>query len=144
VPRPARDDDGPLWLTVTAFGRQTQACARYLKAGQQVAVSGRRQPDRWTRKDATTRDSVQIVAHHVEVLFAAPPVREDRDPEEPAARTDRARQQRASGPRQPSRITPAGSRAPRSRSCHPYPAKSLRASGAVIRKTLAIHLRVPC
>jgi len=91
VPRPARDDDGPLWLTVTAFGRQTQACARYLKAGQQVAVSGRRQPDRWTGKDATTRDSVQIVAHHVEVLFAAPPVREDPDPEEPAARTDRAR-----------------------------------------------------
>ena len=91
VPRPARDDDGPLWLTVTAFGRQAQACARYLKAGKQVAVSGRLEPDRWTGKDGTTRESVQVVAHQVEFLFAGPPVREDHDPEEPAVRADRAR-----------------------------------------------------
>jgi single-strand DNA-binding protein len=104
------EDAEALWFTVTVFGRQALACARFLKQGRQVAVTGRLQPDRWTAKDGTAREHVQIVAHNVEFLFAAPPAGEHPEPdgtsdehdEEPVNLPDRTRARRApTAPRAP-------------------------------------------
>jgi single-strand DNA-binding protein len=80
-----------LWLGVTVFGGQAQACARHLKRGKQVAVTGRLEPDRWTGKDGIAHATVRVVAHSVEFLFPAGLSAAERDPEEPSLRADRAR-----------------------------------------------------
>src|SRR4051794_12650899 len=66
-----RDNDkdaAPLWFTVTVFGRQALACARFLKQGKQVAVTGRLEPDQWTGQDGVVHHHVQVIAHNVEFL----------------------------------------------------------------------------
>lgn len=74
------EEASPLWFTVTVFGRQAVSCARFLKQGKQVAVTGRLEPDRWTGRDGTVHEHVGVIAHNVEFLFASPAAGEAPEP----------------------------------------------------------------
>jgi single-strand DNA-binding protein len=64
--------DGPLYITVAAFGRQAQNCARYLRKGREVAVSGRLRLREWEGGDGTRRSEHSIAAERVDFLAGGP------------------------------------------------------------------------
>ena len=59
--------DSPLFIDVSAFGRQAETCKRYLAKGRQVAVSGRLRFREW-EKDGSKRSEHTIAADRVDFL----------------------------------------------------------------------------
>lgn len=57
-------DAPPLWLGIVAFGRQADDLMRHTK-GDLVSVSGRVQRKRYTGRDGTEREQLQVVADAV-------------------------------------------------------------------------------
>jgi single-strand DNA-binding protein len=60
--------DGPLFIDVTTFGRQAEACSRYLAKGRPVALSGRLRFREWRAKDGARRSEHSIIAERVDFL----------------------------------------------------------------------------
>jgi single-strand DNA-binding protein len=54
------------FFDVSAWARQAEVCAEYLKKGRGVRVVGRLQQDRWTDQEGKAKSRVLIVAEHVE------------------------------------------------------------------------------
>jgi single-strand DNA-binding protein len=64
---PRKKDEDPIWLNVSVFGRQGQACMDYLKKGQAVFVSGEFWPREYESK-GETRISYDLNASVVQFL----------------------------------------------------------------------------
>lgn len=60
--------DAPLYISVAAFGRQAESCARYLSKGRQIAVSGRLRFREWKDSDGASRSEHSIAADRVDFL----------------------------------------------------------------------------
>ncbi|MGC9400777.1 MAG: single-stranded DNA-binding protein [Anaerolineae bacterium] len=82
------------WFRVTAWRRQAETVAQYLKKGRQVMVEGRMNPDRatggpriWTGQDGVARASYEVTAERV--IFLQGGSRED-EGEEKVGRTGEA------------------------------------------------------
>jgi single-strand DNA-binding protein len=54
------------FFDVSAWSRQAEVCAEYLKKGRGVRVVGRLKQDRWTDSDGKPHSRVLIIAEHVE------------------------------------------------------------------------------
>jgi single-strand DNA-binding protein len=63
-----------IWVRVSAFGGQAEACSRYLEKGAPVLVEGRLRPDEsgnprtWTGQDGQVRASFEVAAQTVRFL----------------------------------------------------------------------------
>jgi single-strand DNA-binding protein len=71
--RRRRDADGNTvkatdWIPVVAYGPLAETCAKYLKKGSKVAVSGRMNPRAWKDSNEVTHRTTEIVASEVEFL----------------------------------------------------------------------------
>lgn len=61
-------EDKSNYIDVTIFGRQAASAARYLSKGRPVAVQGRLEWREWQDKDGGKRQSIEVVADHVQFL----------------------------------------------------------------------------
>jgi len=69
-------DDATMWVNVTVWGKQAEACNEYLKKGSQVYVDGRMEydpdtgaPKTWiSKKTGQTGTSFEMTAFSVEFL----------------------------------------------------------------------------
>ena len=50
------------WMNVAVFGKNAEACAKYLQKGSRVQVTGRLQTRQWEDKDGNKRSTTEIVA----------------------------------------------------------------------------------
>lgn len=69
------------WHTVVVWGKQAEACGKYLTKGRQVYVEGRLATRKWTDKDGKDRYTTEVVAETVRFLGGGG----DRDKVAPAA-----------------------------------------------------------
>jgi len=80
--------DSPLYINVSAFGRQAEACGAYLSKGRQIAVSGQLRFREWEADGGGKRSEYAIAADRVDFLgspigrASAPPDGESGDPED--------------------------------------------------------------
>src|SRR3954454_266562 len=76
----------PNYFDVTVWGPQGENCARFLSKGRSVAVDGRLEWREFETRDGQKRETVEIVAEHVQFLSeAAGPQREASEPSRPSA-----------------------------------------------------------
>ena len=69
----APDSEGQVdWLTIVAWEKLAENCAKYLRKGSKVAVEGRVQSRSWQTKDGQNRSTVEINARNVQFLDKAP------------------------------------------------------------------------
>jgi single-strand DNA-binding protein len=68
------------WFRVSAWGRQAETCAEYLKKGRQVLVEGRMRPDpdtgsprMFTRQDGTVGTAFEVHAFNVTFVSGGEP-----------------------------------------------------------------------
>lgn len=59
------------WHKVVVWGRQGEACAKYLKKGSPVFVSGELRTSRYQDKEGVQRYSVEVHADQVSFLFGS-------------------------------------------------------------------------
>ena len=52
----------PVFVEVKAWGSDARACGEYLAKGNEVAVSGRMETDRWEAEDGSRRSLTYVVA----------------------------------------------------------------------------------
>jgi single-strand DNA-binding protein len=76
-------EGGADFVRVAAWGKQAEACGRFLGKGRRVAVDGRLRSHSWEERDGKRRHSVEVVANHVQFLFG--PGESDEAPFEAAA-----------------------------------------------------------
>lgn len=60
------------WHNVTVFGKQADACAKYLDKGRLVYVEGSLRQKRWKAKDGTERFDREVRAETVTFLSSPP------------------------------------------------------------------------
>lgn len=60
--------DSPLFINVSAFGRQAETCKKYLSKGRHVAVSGRLRLRQWENDEGQSRSEHSIAADRVDFL----------------------------------------------------------------------------
>ena len=75
------------WVRVVAWKGTAEACERYLRKGDQVAVSGRLHENKWETREGQKRSIVEVVASSVifpprersepSAAKTAPPARDD-------------------------------------------------------------------
>jgi single-strand DNA-binding protein len=72
VPRRLKggDQQPPVYVDVTAFGKLAETCAEYLGKGRRVAVSGRLEYSEWTDDDDAKHSKHEVVADQVDFLDA--------------------------------------------------------------------------
>jgi single-strand DNA-binding protein len=58
--------DVPCWMDLVVWGRQGEACARYLHKGSQVVFTGRLNMRSWETEDGSKRTAYEIVAEQVQ------------------------------------------------------------------------------
>ncbi len=66
VGRAARDA-GADFVWITAWERQAELCAEYLRKGNRVAIEGRLKSRTW-EQDGRRRDAIEIVARRIDFL----------------------------------------------------------------------------
>jgi single-strand DNA-binding protein len=59
---------GPVYVEVKAFAGQADAIGAHKSKGDEVAVEGRLELDRWEAQDGSTRSRLYVVANRVEFL----------------------------------------------------------------------------
>lgn len=64
----SKSKEDPLFISVSAFGKQAETCGRYLTKGRPVAISGRLRFREWDAKDGGKRSEHSIVADRVQFL----------------------------------------------------------------------------
>src|SRR4051812_18087177 len=62
------EDQGAVFIDVTAFGKQADLCAEYLEKGRQIAVSGRLEYSEYRDADDTPRSRHEVIADNVQFL----------------------------------------------------------------------------
>tara|TARA_Y100000310_G_scaffold25216_1_gene24148 strand:- start:72 stop:503 length:432 start_codon:yes stop_codon:yes gene_type:complete len=70
-----KDRDGnakerTIFLDLTAWGRQAETCAEYLRKGAPIAVDGRLNLEMW-EQDGENRSKLSVTAHSVQFLSGA-------------------------------------------------------------------------
>ena len=85
-------DRGAVFIDVTAFDRQAQNCAKYLRKGARVCIDGRLEYSQWKAEDGQPRSKHEVIAQEVEFLDPAkapahqpPPTPEDQPADSPDA-----------------------------------------------------------
>lgn len=73
-------DRGAVFVDVTAFDRQAQNCAKYLRKGARVAIDGRLEYSQWVADDGTNRSKHEVIAQEVEFLDPAKAAADDPRP----------------------------------------------------------------
>jgi len=70
VDRPRRqgEDAGTDYIRITVFGRQAEACDKYLSKGKKAAVMGRIQTGSYKNREGVTVYTTDILAERVEFL----------------------------------------------------------------------------
>ncbi|MDA1044480.1 MAG: single-stranded DNA-binding protein [Verrucomicrobia bacterium] len=63
----------PCFVDVVVWGKQAEACGRYLSKGRCVLVDGRLQYERWEAADGQKRSKLRVRAERVEFIGAAKP-----------------------------------------------------------------------
>lgn len=58
------------YVDITVWGKQAEACNKYLSKGSQVHVEGRLKFDQWTAQDGSKRQKLYVTAEHVTFLGA--------------------------------------------------------------------------
>ncbi len=65
--RPGSDGKAD-FVRVTAWGKQAEACSRFLAKGRRVAVDGKLRSRSWQEQDGKRRSAVEVSASTVEFL----------------------------------------------------------------------------
>lgn len=65
-------DDAPTWFKVTAWEKQAEACAEYLRKGSKVLVTGDIRTDTYEDREGTKRQKWWVNARQVEFLDRKP------------------------------------------------------------------------
>jgi single-strand DNA-binding protein len=60
------------YVTATVFGGQAESCNQHLRKGAPVLITGRLEPNEWTKPDGQEIRTLQIHAHNVNFLPAGP------------------------------------------------------------------------
>ena len=63
----SKDKEGAEWVSITAFGKLSEICSKYLVKGSQVFISGRFKTDEY-EKDGVKRYSTKIIADEMQML----------------------------------------------------------------------------
>ena len=74
--------DAPLFINVSAFGRQAETCQKYLAKGRQIAVAGQLRFREWEEDGGSKRSEHSLAADRIEFLpgrgkGSKPPRREE-------------------------------------------------------------------
>ena len=56
------------WHKVKVFGKQAEACQRFLKKGKQVYVEGRLQTSSWDDKEGNKRYKTEVISESIQFL----------------------------------------------------------------------------
>jgi single-strand DNA-binding protein len=67
-PQTEQWEEVPNYFDVSVWGRQAEACAKYLARGRPVAIDGRLRWREWTDQNQQKRQSVDIIAENVQFL----------------------------------------------------------------------------
>lgn len=87
------------FVDVTAWDRQAEACAEYLKKGRSVLVSGRLAHDSWEDKETgKTRTKLRVVAREVTFLDGGARGEESGEEASPEASFEETPAPKAAGP----------------------------------------------
>lgn len=60
--------DEVVFVTVTVWGKQAEACGEYLQKGSALFIEGRLQLDTWESKDGQRRNRLRVVAQRVQFI----------------------------------------------------------------------------
>jgi single-strand DNA-binding protein len=60
--------ESPLFINVSAFGRQAETCQKYLAKGRQIAVAGQLRFREWEEEGGAKRSEHTLAADRVEFL----------------------------------------------------------------------------
>ena len=72
IPRRPKNGEqqAPVYVDVTVFGKLAENCAEYLAKGRRVAVSGRLEYSEWTDADGGKHSKHEVIADQVDFLDA--------------------------------------------------------------------------
>jgi single-strand DNA-binding protein len=62
------EEPAPVYVDVTAFGKQAENCSEYLAKGRRIAVSGRLEYSEWTDSDGGKHSKHEVIADQVNFL----------------------------------------------------------------------------
>jgi single-strand DNA-binding protein len=62
------EDQGAVFIDVTAFGKQGDLCAEYLEKGRQVAVSGRLEYSEYKDAEGNPRSRHEVIVDEIDFL----------------------------------------------------------------------------
>ena len=65
---PSSRDANPVYIDVTAFAAQAEACAAHLRKGHLAGIEGRLEYSEWTAPDGSTRSKHEVVGRRIEFL----------------------------------------------------------------------------
>lgn len=60
--------DEVVFVAVTVWGKQAEACGEYLFKGSSIFIEGRLQLDQWESKDGQKRNRLRVVAQRVQFI----------------------------------------------------------------------------
>ena len=72
--RRAKKDSPPLWLQISTFGKQAEACKKFLAKGRPVAVVGALDIRNYAGRDGSAKTEVCIHASQVDFLGGNEPM----------------------------------------------------------------------
>ena len=61
-------EGGADFVRVTVWAKQAETCARFLAKGRRVAIDGRLRSSSWEDAEGKRRNSLEVVANHVQFL----------------------------------------------------------------------------
>jgi single-strand DNA-binding protein len=72
IPRRQRngDEQAPVYVDVTAFGKLAENCSEYLAKGRRIAVAGRLEYSEWSDSDGGKHSKHEVIADQVDFLDA--------------------------------------------------------------------------
>lgn len=63
------DTQPPTFVTIVAWDKTAESCAKYLKKGDGIIVTGRLHSRMWEAKDNTKRSALEVVAESVQFVL---------------------------------------------------------------------------
>ncbi len=72
IPRRPKNGEqqAPVYVDVTVFGKLAENCHEYLAKGRRIAVSGRLEYSEWTDSDGGNHSKHEVIADEIEFLAA--------------------------------------------------------------------------
>ncbi len=64
------EQQAPVYVDVTAFGKLAENCHEYLAKGRRIAVSGRLEYSEWTDNDGGKHSKHEVIADQIDFLDA--------------------------------------------------------------------------